>query len=108
MEKSRKNHIISEKKFRQFCESHPDHRDSWPIFHAWYKVASRSCWTKFADIRATFGSADRVGKFVVFNVGGNKYRVIVDAYYDGLVFLIRHVLTHPEYDDGKWKRHPAQ
>ena len=57
----------------------------------------------FSDLRATFGNADQVEKFVVFNIGGNKYRLIAQIYYQDAVILIRRVLTHKEYDKGDWK-----
>ena len=40
---------------------------------------------------------------MVFNIGGNKYRLIAQVYYNDAVVLIRHVLTHKEYDTGSWK-----
>jgi len=59
-------------------------------------------WRNFSDLRATFGSADQVGKFIVFNIGGNKYRLIIQIYYTDAVILIRHILSHEEYDQGGW------
>ena len=54
-------------------------------------------------MRATFNTADMVGRFVVFNVGGNKYRLITVIHYDRAKVYIRHALTHAEYGEGKWK-----
>jgi mRNA interferase HigB len=51
----------------------------------------------------TYGSADRVEKYVVFNVGGNKYRLIAIVSYPKGKVYIQHVLTHKEYDRGTWK-----
>ena len=53
-------------------------------------------------------AADLVNDFVVFNIGGNKYRLITDIYYKDQVILVRHVLTHKDYDQGKWKIRPAR
>ena len=61
-------------------------------------------WKKFADVRQFFGSADQVGKFVVFNIAGNKYRLIVVIHYDRQRCYVRHILTHKEYDPGKWNK----
>jgi mRNA interferase HigB len=97
-------HVISRKKLRDFWTAHPDAEA--PLSE-WYKVARRSRWRKFADIRAVYGSADQVGKFVVFNIGGNKYRLVIDIYYQDAVILIRHVLTHKDYDGGQWKARPS-
>src|SRR5262245_26858969 len=102
-DRPRRMHIISRRKLREFSEDHPDAREA--LDH-WYNAARRAIWRNFSDLRATFGGADQVGHFVVFNVGGNKYRLIVWIYYSDAVILIRHVLTHKEYDRGDWKTAP--
>ncbi len=58
----------------------------------------------FAQLRETFPHADQVGKFTVFNIGGNKVRLIAAVHYNRNKIYIRHVLTHQEYDVGKWKK----
>ncbi len=89
-------HVISRKALRVFREVHPEAE---PSLDAWERVARRAAWTKFADIRATFNSADVVGEYVVFNVGGNKFRIVAEVIYDaGQLVLIRGVYTHAEYD----------
>ena len=50
------------------------------------------------------GSADYVDPFMVFNIGGNKYRLIAVIHYNRRKVYIRQVLTHAEYDRDKWKR----
>jgi mRNA interferase HigB len=50
-----------------------------------------------------FSSADQVGKFTVFNIGGNKVRLIAAIHYNRKKVYIRAVLTHEEYDENKWK-----
>jgi mRNA interferase HigB len=93
-------HVISRKKLREFWELYPKART--PL-DAWYQVAKRAKWENFAEVRRTFNSADVVGRFVVFNIGGNKYRLIAVIHYNRGKVFIRHVLTHAEYDEGKWK-----
>jgi mRNA interferase HigB len=93
-------HVISRKRLREFWAVHAEAEA--PLAE-WFKVASKAVWRKFAEVRATYASADVVGKFVVFNVGGNKYRLITQIYYEERTLLIRHVLTHAEYDRAKWK-----
>ena len=56
------------------------------------------------DVRLTFNSADAVGKWTVFNVKGNHYRLIAEINYAFARVYIRHVLTHAEYDRGNRKR----
>ena len=103
MERSRKNRIISRKMFRTFLAEHPEHRAAKAAFDAWYKVVERAHWENFGDVRETFADASHVGRFVVFNVGGNKYRIITEIRFGWGRIYIRHVLTHREYDRGSWK-----
>lgn len=57
----------------------------------------------FTELRATFPSADQVGKLTVFNTGGNKVRLIAAIHYNRQKVYIRAVLTHAEYNEGTWK-----
>jgi mRNA interferase HigB len=54
-------------------------------------------------LREVFSSADKVGKLTVFNIGGNKARLITAIHYNRKIIYIRAILTHQEYDEGKWK-----
>jgi len=93
-------HVISKKKLREFWDGHPDAEA--PLL-AWYKTMRKANWRKFADIRAVFPSADQVGKCVVFNIGGNKYRLIAIVSRSWRRLYVRFVLTHREYDREDWK-----
>ena len=94
-------HVISKKKLRTFWTEYLEAKS--PL-ESWFRVAKKADWKVFADIRATFRSADKVGKYTVFNVGGNKYRLITEINYNrGIVFL-RDVLTHADYTRGAWKK----
>lgn len=93
-------HIISQKMLRSFWAAHPDAER--PL-RSWYKVVSRAEWDTFADVRRAYSHADQVGKFTVFNIGGNKYRLIAVIHFNRYKVFVRHVLTHAEYDEGKWK-----
>ena len=97
------NHIISRKKFREYVAAHPEAAKDKVMFDRFYKVVKQAAWMKFADVKATFGTADQVGDLVVFNIGGHKYRVIARIDYRRARVYIRHVLTHDEYDKGRWK-----
>jgi len=89
-------HIVSRKPLRAFSEKHPQAKG--PL-DAWFSEVSHAEWTSFVDVRARYGSADVVaGNRVIFNIGGNKYRLVVKiAYKCGKVF-VRFVGTHDEYD----------
>lgn len=60
--------------------------------------------TDFSNLRATFASADYVDGLTIFNMGGNKYRLIAAIHYNRRKVFVRSVLTHAEYDRGDWKR----
>jgi mRNA interferase HigB len=74
----------------------------------WYKTTKVTAWTCLADARATFPHADQVTvrsgrEIVVFNIGGNKYRLITAIHYNrGLVFALM-VLSHAEHGKEEWK-----
>jgi mRNA interferase HigB len=55
------------------------------------------------EVRKEFPHADLYGKFVIFNIGGNKYRLIAVIHYNRRKVYVRHVLTHADYSLGKWK-----
>ncbi len=93
-------HIITRKRLIDFCQRHPDCARS---IEAWYKIVKFAKFNNFVELRMTFPGADRVGKLTVFNIGGNKARLIAAIHYNTGKLYIRHVLTHREYDSGKWK-----
>lgn len=100
MAKAFKNRVISRRKFREFVAAHPDHANVLPALEAWHREAVRASWPNFASVRESYGSADQVGRYVVFNIAGNKVRLVALILYSTkprLIF-IRHVLTHKEYD----------
>ena len=93
-------HIITRKRLLDFAQKHPACKSGLEIS---YRIIKSSKFNKFAEIRKVFPSADQVGKFTVFNIGGNKARVIVAIHYNTQRVYIRYVLTHAEYDRNKWK-----
>lgn len=94
-------HVISRKALVQFWERHPDSQE--PLLR-WYRIVERSEHTSFDELWTTFPSADKVGDLIVFNIGGNKYRLIAAVHFNRGKVFVRHVLTHKEYDQGAWKR----
>jgi mRNA interferase HigB len=92
--------IISKSKLREFWEKHPESKTSLLL---WYQRTSDAKWQNLADVRTVFASADVVKNFTVFNIGGNKYRLITFIDYDSQIVFTRYVLTHQEYDKEKWK-----
>ena len=94
-------HIITRKRLNAFAAAHPHARSA--LAH-WYALARKAQFSNFAHLRQTFPHADQVGKFTVFDIGGNKVRLIAAVHYNRRKIYIRYVLTHEEYDRGKWKR----
>ena len=94
-------HVISRKKLREFWERHPDAQ---PPLDNWYRTANKARWRSLAEVRTVFPHADAVPNCTVFNIGGNKYRLIVEIKYDRQVIYVKHVLTHKDYSQGAWKK----
>lgn len=97
--------VISLKRLREFWTRHADAEA--PL-RAWYRTVLGAEWMCLQDVRATYPHADGVGtaggeQLTVFNIGGNKYRLIARIRYEYRLVNIRVVLTHAEYDKGKWK-----
>ncbi len=93
-------HIITRKRLNEFVERYPETRTA--IAH-WYQLVKQNDFCSFSDLRLMFPSADQVGKLTVFNVGGNKVRLVVAIHYNRKKIYIRSVLTHAEYDENKWR-----
>lgn len=79
--------------------SRPGRSDAEQPLRAWVSVAKAADWSRPAEIKATFRSADILANDrVVFNIGGNKYRLVVAVHYRGGRVFIRFIGTHAEYD----------
>jgi mRNA interferase HigB len=89
--------VLSLRTLRRFWERHPKAKR--PL-RAWYKIVSEAKWDGPADVKGTFRTADFVGdKRIVFDIGGNKYRIVARVVYDPFYrVMIKFVGTHEEYD----------
>ncbi len=94
-------HVIAKPILVEFWTKHPDAKH--PL-EAWYRTMRMGVFADFNALRATFASADDVDGLTVFNIGGNKYRLIASIHYNRRKVYIRGVLTHDEYGRGDWKR----
>jgi mRNA interferase HigB len=92
-------HVITRKRLRDFAAVHAD---AGPALDAWFRVVDKVIWKTFVEVRQTYRSADLVGDYVVFNVKDDVRIITTIDYTWGKVF-IKHVLTHQEYDRGRWK-----
>jgi mRNA interferase HigB len=93
-------HIITRKRLNDFAARHSDVKSA---LQHWYKSMKSATFNSFAELRTIFPSADQVGKLTVFNIGGNKVRLIAAIHYNRQKVYIRAIITHAEYDEGKWK-----
>ena len=92
--------VISRKALRNYWEEHPIAKE---VLGDWFRKIKRSKANSIVELRETFPSADLVGDCVVFNVGGNNYRIIVYLDFGIQTLWIRFVLSHAEYSKERWK-----
>ena len=97
--------IISKRRLKEFWATHPKAKN--PL-ERWYEITETIHWKNFKEVRQTFGSVDQTKvesghTIVIFDIGGNKYRMIAAIHYNiGRVFVLR-IMTHAEYDENKWR-----
>ena len=88
--------IISKRTINQFIEKYPKSAD---VILRWYLLTKDSSWANFEDIKKVFPGTDSVGNALyVFNIGGNKYRLIARIIFRVRTMFIRFIGTHTEYD----------
>ncbi len=92
-------HVISLQKLKAFYGIHSDSKKT---LISWYSLISQSHFADFAELRLAFPQVDYVKPFHVFNIG-RAYRLVVAIHFNRQKVYVRHVLTHEEYDRGKWK-----
>jgi len=79
--------------------SKPGFADARGPLHSWYLEASRASWRTPQDIKAQYASASICGSNrVVFDIGGNKYRLVVEIQYQASIVWVKFVGTHTQYD----------
>ena len=92
--------IISNRALRSFAADHPHAAGA---LQGWRRVIEKNHFPNWAALKSAFNSVDRVGELVVFNIGGNKYRVVAYLRFEKQSLYIKAVLTHEDYDKGAWK-----
>lgn len=93
-------HVITEKRIWEAKAQWPQ---SATALDQWYRLFKRNNPRDFAQLKAMFPATDRVGSLHVFNIGGNKLRLIAVVHFKAQWLYIKQVLDHREYDKGKWK-----
>jgi len=89
--------VISNRPLTAFAAIHPD--AAIPL-RVWRKIVESRPFLSFADLKSMFNASDKVGDFYVFNISGNKYRIVTSIHFNHQKLYVRYVLTHKEY--GKW------
>lgn len=93
--------IIKRGALEKFWQKHPDSKAS---LESWYAVVRKADWKTPVEMKQVYPSSDLVGRRTVFNVAGNKYRLIARVNYQSRRVFVLHILTHEEYDRGAWKQ----
>ncbi len=90
--------VIARRTLREFYE-HPSYRDAEGPIEAWYAEASKANWHSHHDIKAQYGNASIINdETVVFNIAGNKYRLVVNVDYGRQALYVKFVGTYKQYD----------
>ena len=92
--------VISRKRLREFWTRHADAEE--PL-RTWYGVVKRARWSNLVEIQRTYSTAEAVGRFTVFDIKGNTYRLIAKIEYRLQIVFIKDLMTHAEYDKDRWK-----
>ena len=96
-------HLISIRKLRNDAAAYPNISQ---VIDAWYAVVKKADWKNLEDVRAIYRDAEAVGNFTVFNIKGNRYRLIVGIDYTSGTVYYKYLLTHADYDKDRWKNDP--
>jgi mRNA interferase HigB len=91
--------VIALRTLKRFLESKPEHADAREPTLAWYRQTLRADWSSPAEVKRKIGNASilKDGR-VVFNIAGNKYRIVAWINYPYRVVYIRFIGTHAQYD----------
>jgi mRNA interferase HigB len=101
--------VISRKKLRDFYEAKPQRKQHAAAFEYWFKLTRKARWQNFQDTKATFGqtdtaTGDKGRTATIFDVGGNKYRIVAHVDYMRQTVKIEAVMDHREYDRKLWRK----
>lgn len=92
--------IISDSAPRAFAVAHPHAEE--PL-QGWRRVIEKNRFSNWAELKSTFNAVDKAGDLAVFDIAGNKYRLIAYIRFEKQIVYIKAALTHRDYDKGAWK-----
>lgn len=93
-------HVITQSRIWGAKRKYPESANA---LDGWYRVVKKNQFHNFAEIKKVFNSVDKVGSVFVFDIGGNKLRLIANIHFQRKKVYMRSILTHKEYDKNKWK-----
>lgn len=93
--------VISNRRLLEFSAKH---KDSQEALQAWRKLMEFGFFKNFSQLKDVFTSADKVRDLYVFNIYGNKYRLVTYLQFERHLCYIKAVLTHKDYDKDGWKK----
>lgn len=93
-------HIITQQRIWDAKRKYPE---SASALDGWYRIIKKNKFNSFAELKQVFNSIDKVGSFYIFNIAGNKLRLVATIHFLRQKVYIRHVLTHKEYGKNSWK-----
>ncbi|WP_310429930.1 type II toxin-antitoxin system HigB family toxin [Chamaesiphon sp. VAR_48_metabat_135_sub] len=93
-------HLISIRNLRSDSVKYPDTQR---VIEEWYKVVKSVSWQNLEEVKQIYRDTEAVSNFTVFNIKGNKYRLIVDINYVNQTIYYKYSITHAEYDKDSWK-----
>lgn len=96
-------HLISAGKLKQAASKYPDAAN---VIQAFCKIIKQIQGKNITEVQQIYRDAEVVNNFTVFNIKGNKYRLIIDIDYEEQVAYFKYFLTHAEYDKEQWKNDP--
>ena len=94
-------HIITKKRIVEAKRKYPE---SASALDGWLKVVEKNTFSGFSDHKMTYNSIDKVDNLYVFDIGGNKLRLIASIHFNRQKLFIRHILNHKEYDKNTWRK----
>ena len=94
--------VIAVSTLKAFWKDKPEYQDAEAPTMAWYREAVKADWSSPAEVKLQFGNASilKDGR-VVFNIAGNKYRLVAWINYPYCVLYVRFIGTHAQYDQMK-------
>ncbi len=93
--------VISNKRIIEFSANHPD---ALKPLQSWRRIIESQSFDNYSQLKSIFGSMDKVEDLIVFDICGNRYRLITFISFPKQICYIKQILTHAIYDKGRWKK----